>query len=299
MHFGIYSPFKYQDIQMRFNVIGAGRLGQNLALCLMHYGHELVAITNHSRLSALLVIKALGTGDAVAGLIDLPAVDLTIITTPDDNIANIATELARSVSILPGSIVMHCSGVHSSDILQPLLDKGCLIASIHPLKAFTADDIHFDALQGCSCVLEGEPGALPILTTLFTEMGASIIPISALKKSVYHAAAVMASNYVITMAGCAAALFMEAGLPAIQAKKITQDLMQNSLDNLHNASHVADALTGPLARGDVNTIYKHLNAIKSPDINALYRTAALATLPLTQLDNDVLMAIKEQLHNHD
>lgn len=285
---------------MRFNIIGAGRLGKNLALCLMHHGRgKLIAIANNNLASAQTAVTQLGTGRAVGELIDLPAVDLNLITTPDDSIASIATALARSSHLLPGSIVAHCSGVLNSDVLNPLQDKGCLIASIHPLRAFPANYLDVDALQRCDCAIEGESHAVEVLTTLFTQMGSNIIPISSLKKNTYHAAAVMASNYVITLAKCSATLLIEAGLSHIQAKDVVVNLMQNSLNNMRDATQIADVLTGPLARGDANTIRKHLSAIHAPDINALYRSAGLATLPLTQLNNEALLAMTKQLNTHD
>lgn len=285
---------------MRFNVIGAGRLGKNLALSLIHYAHaELIAITNHHLASAHKAVATIAAGHAVAIVTELPAVDLTLITSPDDTIATVAKALAHNPNLLTGSIVAHCSGVLNCDSLKPLHDKGCLIASIHPLKAFPADYLDVNALHDCHCVIEGDDAAVSVLTSLFTLMGAKIIPISSLKKSTYHAAAVMASNYVVTLADCAIGLLIEAGLSDAQAKTVTLGLMQNSINNMGDTSRVANALTGPLVRGDVNTIDAHLQAIHAPSINALYRAAGLATLPLTQLDGEVLKALQQQLDAHD
>lgn len=284
---------------MQFNVIGAGRLGKNLALCLMHYCQaELIAIKNNSFASAQNAVTALGAGYATS-LATLPTVDLTLITTPDDNIATIASALANHAQLLPGSIVAHCSGVLNSECLKPLHDKGCLIASIHPLKAFPANYLSTDALTGCNCVIEGDLRAVEILTPLLTQMGATIIPISALKKSTYHAAAVMASNYVVTLAACSVSLLMEAGLSETQAKDVSLNLMQNSVNNMRDTNQVKDALTGPLTRGDISTIEAHLTAIHSSNINALYRAAGLATLPLTSLNDEVLHSIQKRLKFHD
>ena len=277
---------------MRFNIIGAGRLGKNLALSLLSRGGcELVAICNRRLNSAATAVADLGSGVAVEALSLLPAVDVTFITAPDDRIADIAAELAIS-----GSIVVHCSGALSSGVLAPLQQHDCLIASIHPLRAFRENNLQANALQDCDCVVEGDPHAVELLTTLFTEMGARVMPISAMKKSTYHAAAVMASNYLVTLAACAVELLMDAGLSEVQAKGMTQQLMQSSLTNLQDTPHVAEALTGPLARGDLNTINQHLQAIKTPHIGALYRTAGLATLPLTNLNGDVLHALRKRLN---
>lgn len=277
---------------MRVNIIGAGRLGKNLALSLVsHADAALVAVYNCRLDSALAAVAELGVGMAVGALADLPAVDVTFITTPDDSIASVAAALPAS-----GSMVVHCSGVLSSDVLLPLKKKDCSVASIHPLRAFRSKHVSPDAFLACDCVVEGDERAVQILTTLFTTLGAQVMPITAAKKRTYHAAAVMASNYLVTLAGCAVELLMEAGLPEKQAQGMAQRLMQSSLTNLHNTNHTADALTGPLARGDLNTIDQHLHAIKTPHIQALYRAAGLATLPLTHLDHEVLNALRIRLN---
>lgn len=279
---------------MKFNIIGAGRLGKNLALSLMAQGdHQLLAVCNHGFNSAKSAVAELGSGMAVKMLVDLPAVDVTFITTPDDNIASIAKKWAN-----PHGIVVHCSGVLSSDVLTPLKEKGCLVASVHPLKAFRKNLIQSDAFQGCYCVIEGDDEAVQLLTNLFEQMSALVTSILPTKKSTYHAAAVMASNYLVTLAASAMELFIDAGLPEIQAHDMMQRMMQSSLTNIQQTTHMADALTGPLARGDLNTINKHLTAIEAQHIDALYRAAALATLPLTRLDTMTLGALRKRIHEH-
>lgn len=276
---------------MKFNIIGAGRLGKNLALALVARGDgQLVAICNHSLNSGMKAVAELGSGTAVASLAELPAVDVIFITTPDDCIAAIASTLTCS-----NTLVVHCSGVLSSEILATLKKRGCLIASIHPLKAFRENYLQCDAFQGCDCMIEGDDEAVRLLTVLFSALGAQVMSINATKKNSYHAAAVMASNYVVTLAGCAIELLIEAGLSESQAKNMTQGLMRSSLTNIESTSHIAAALTGPLSRGDVSTVDKHLQAIQQPHISALYRAAALATLPLTNLDEKTICALRERL----
>lgn len=278
---------------MKFNIIGAGRLGKNLALSLVSgHAHQLVAICNQTLESAVIALTELGSGIAVKTLAELPAVDLTFITTPDDTINTLVAAWKK-----PSGIIVHCSGALSSDILAPFKNKGCSVASIHPLRAFRKK-LHVDAFKDCYCVVEGDNEATTLLTDLFKGMGAHVIPISAVKKNTYHAAAVMASNYLVTLAGSAATLFMDAGLSDSQARDMTQNLMQSSLANIQHTTRLADALTGPLARGDIETINTHLHAIEEPHIEALYRAAALATLPLTDLDVDALHALRKRLNEY-
>lgn len=281
---------------MQFNIIGAGRLGKNLALSLMTHGkHQLLAICNQHLPSALEAIHQLQQGEAVASLALLPPAELTLITAPDDQIANIATHLATLNVITPGSIVAHCSGVLSSQALQPLQKQGCYIASLHPLKAFRAHYIEKQSFAACLCTLEGDEPAVQCLTTLLTAMNAEIVHIQSAKKQSYHAAAVIASNFMVTIASCAETLLLETGLTLEQAQRITRQLMNSSCNNLQHSSETKDALTGPFVRGDVNTIATHLQAIDDAEILQFYRLAGLLTLRLTHLPTDKITAIQHLL----
>lgn len=281
---------------MKFNIIGAGRLGKNLALSLLHSGNgQLVALCNRRLQSAMTAVTEVGAGLAIADVAALPEVQLTFITAPDDYTASIALSLAAAGSLSPGSMVVHCSGVLGSDVLKPLQDSGCLTASIHPLRAFRAHHLNSNAFQDCDCVVEGDDDAVLWLTRCFSQMGARVVSIDITQKSVYHAAAVMASNYVVTLAGSAVALMLDAGLTEQQAQPMVLRMMSSSLANLQQTTHASQALTGPLMRGDLNTINKHLQAIKSSHIGALYRAAGLATLPLTGLDEGILSALSDKL----
>lgn len=275
---------------MQFNVIGAGRLGKNIALALTNSGlAQLAAVCNTTLDSAEQAIQQIGSGFAVTQLADLPKVNLTFITTPDDLIYSIAEQLREQVST--DSFIVHCSGVLSSAELMPLKTRGCHIASLHPLKAFSEGNLDQRAFMHCDCVIEGDELAVELLTPLFTTLGARIIPIKADGKAIYHAAAVIASNYLVTLAATAADLLQEAGIEAKPAQQMIVNLMTSSLNNVQQASEIKNALTGPLARGDFNTISRHLKALKNCFANELYRHAALATLPITDLDTKLKSAL--------
>ena len=278
---------------MKFNIIGAGRLGKSLALSL-HYHSEfkLAGICSRTLSSAQAVVDAVEAGQAVSSVAELPPAELLFITTSDDAITTVVTQLVTANAKHAGDIIAHCSGSLSSEVLKPLNALGNSIASIHPLKAFSQQVTQGNALQRCDCVLEGDKPATQLLTKLFTGLGAQVIQIDPAKKGIYHAAAVIASNYLVTLASCSVQLFHEAGIPATHAAAMVHRLMNSSLANLEKANQVADALTGPLARGDLSIITNHLQAIEDLAINALYRTAGLATLPLTTHDQDKLAALR-------
>lgn len=271
---------------MIFNIIGAGRLGKNVALALVKSGQaSLGGVCNQNTVRAELAIRQIGCGIAVECLEDLPAANLTFITTPDDSITRIVRDLVKKKSLSFGSLVVHCSGVLNSDILSPLREQGCHIASFHPLKAFRDGAMQADVFNRCDCVLEGDSEALEILIPMVRLLGANPVTINAEKKASYHAAAVMASNYLVTLAANAVELFLQAGMDAVQAKDIVDHLMQGSLDNIRQSPTMASALTGPLMRGDSATISQHLAALENSQTRTLYEAAAYATLSLTNLSD--------------
>ncbi|CEK12200.1 Uncharacterized conserved protein [Legionella hackeliae] len=281
---------------MRFNIIGAGRLGKNLALTLVEHqiGH-LIAICNSSIQSAELAVQQIGAGTAIGELHALPAVDLTFITTPDDLIYQVAQQLAEEKIVTPGSVVVHCSGSLSSEVLNLLKEQGCFVASVHPPKAFRHGLLDSQLFTNCICIVEGDTEALDLLSHTFKPLKTLLVPIDANKKTLYHAATVFSSNYLVTLASVATELFTETGIPSAIAQEIYLRLMHSSLTNLEQTNLPAKALTGPLVRGDYQTITKHLAALQDSKFNELYRAAALVTLSLTNLDDEKKLILHQLL----
>ncbi|MDF1683844.1 MAG: DUF2520 domain-containing protein [Legionellaceae bacterium] len=284
---------------MYINLIGPGRLGKALAASLLSTGeHELLSVYHPQITSAQDAIRTLGHGTAINNLKLLPKSDITLIICPDDKMPGLIKELAEAMIIQPNSIVMHASGILSSDILMPLKQQGASIASLHPLKAFReASTPDTTAFQDVHCSIEGDDKAIKILTPLWQSMGAHIFRLNSEKKTTYHAAAVMASNYLVTLAAEANKLFETSGVPSENAREICIQLMQTSLDNLKQAKTPKQALTGPLVRGDLQTIQKHLDAIKLEQTKRLYCAAGLATLPLTDPNKQDQKKLKSMLYN--
>jgi predicted short-subunit dehydrogenase-like oxidoreductase (DUF2520 family) len=177
----------------------------------------------------------------------------------------------------------------------PLKEQGCFIASFHPLKAFAKGYLNTEAFDKVECVVEGDEQVCTWVKNSFTTLGANILTIKPEAKAGYHAAACMASNYLITLASCSEQLLLKAGFTAEAARIIIEKLMQSSLDNLKLISSISEALTGPLMRGDTETLSLHLDAIDDPLLNNFYRAAGLATLPLTQLPEETKQFIAHQL----
>ena len=281
---------------MKFNIIGAGRLGKNIALALISSKiASLQSVFNLSLKSGKQSCLEIGSGTAVSKIEELPSADITWITSNDDSIRSIANILAEHSLLKPGTIIIHCSGVLNSSLLAPLRAQGCFIASFHPLKAFRTGYLDANAFNKVDCVLEGDEPASTWLNHSFKVLGANIITIKPEAKAAYHAAACMASNYIITLASCSETLLLKAGIAQEKARKIIGNLMQGNLNNLQDTRLIADSLTGPLMRGDTETLSLHLQAIDNPVIKELYKAAGLATLPLTHLTTDKKQSIAQLL----
>ena len=281
---------------MKCNIIGAGRLGKNIALALS--AAEIVSVQsvcNRSIISGEQSCLAIGSGTAITTIDKLPPADITWITCNDDSILPVISILAEHSALKSGDLIIHCSGVLNSTVLAPLKTRGCLIASFHPLKAFRAGSLEPDAFNQVDCVLEGDEQACNWLKDSFTLLGANIVTIKPEAKAAYHAAACIASNYLITLASSSEQLFLAAGIPQNQIRQMIGKLMQGNLNNIQDTLQISESLTGPLMRGDTETIKLHLNAIENPSIKDLYKAMGLATLPLTQLPEDKKQFIEKLL----
>jgi predicted short-subunit dehydrogenase-like oxidoreductase (DUF2520 family) len=267
----------------RINLIGAGRVGQTLGYLLAHSGLCTVqAVVSRTKLSADEAIDFIGQGYYVAAVEELPPAELTLITTPDDAIVQISERLAHNSALRAGDLVIHCSGRYSANCLMAVKEQGCWVASLHPLCSIANPAQGVLAFNGMLCALEGDVLAVEALWSLFSAVGVLPFRIASHQKALYHAASVFAANYVVTLANQAHLCFQQAGVDDALIKPLINQLMQSSVDNLMQAESPAQALTGPLQRGDSATISAHLQAL-SPSLRACYVELARATLPMAPL----------------
>ncbi|MFA5959453.1 MAG: DUF2520 domain-containing protein [Tatlockia sp.] len=264
------------------NIIGAGNLGKSIGRLLVTKG--LIspgAICNTSLNSTVSAIAFIGGGNVCASISELPPAQLTFITTPDDYIEASANLLSNNASILEGSLIVHCGGSLTSDVLLAMKQRGCYVASIHPMKSFANPSVSVETYAGTYCAMEGDEEALRIIGPLFDAIGSITYKVNKAKKGVYHAAGVFASNYLVTLAEQARICLMEAGVQDDLAMPLITQIMQGTVANLKHSLSPQQSLTGPLQRGDITTIKHHLQAFNDPDQKALYASLGKATLSLT------------------
>lgn len=270
-------------MKLTFNIIGCGRLGKTLAA--LFIGTDLVSIqdiVNLSWESSAEAVAFLGQGRACSALEQLKPADIYLIATPDDNIEFIAQQIAGQKVLKPGDVVFHCSGLLSSESLSSLSDLGCYVASLHPVFSFSEPIMDINKFSGTYCAFEGNKEALERLLPLFNAIKAQIFTIEKKYKPLYHAASVIAANYVITLSAMAKDCYSKAGLNDRLSKNLSLGLMSQALNKAQRLKP-EEALTGPLQRADIDTLKKHLSALESfPELEYLYKSLGKATLALTK-----------------
>lgn len=265
------------------NIIGAGHLGKTIG-CLLaaHAVVKINAICNTSEMSSKAAIEFIGSGTYCSSIQELPPADLCIIATPDDLIQEVCVALAKNSHLQLESIVMHCSGSLSSEVLSAVSEKGCFVASVHPMRSFAKPELSVEQYQGTYCAIEGDERAVHLLKALFETIGSITYQIDKAKKASYHAAGVFASNYVVTLAQQAQSCLSGAGVEREMAMHIITNLMKGALANLEKTLSPAQSLTGPIQRGDTSTVKKHMAALQNPEQKTLYSLLGKAALQLTQ-----------------
>ncbi|MGH7483151.1 MAG: Rossmann-like and DUF2520 domain-containing protein [Longimicrobiales bacterium] len=203
-----------------------------------------------------------------------------ILAVPDAALATVAFELAAAGEAPRGCAALHCSGALSSEVLTPLLARGYAIGSLHPLQSIADPWGGSDRLFGSAFAVSGEPAAVGAARRLVDALGGRVLLIPPMVRPVYHAAASMASNHLIALVAASVRLLGEAGVDEEQAVSAVLPLMRGTLDNLEHLG-VGAALTGPIARGDADTVRLHLARL-SPGDRALYSALGRETLRLAR-----------------
>jgi len=263
-------------IKTTIGFIGAGVTGTALACQLWRQGYQVVAVSSRSITSAQkLAAKIEGCAACCSPqqVVDLARV--VFITTPDDIIADIAANLKWR----PGQTVVHCSGVHSTDILEPARKYGAHACCLHPLQTFAGIEEAISNIPGSTFALEGDEFGLALTRDMATAMKGNIIVLKAGDKVLYHAAAVTLSNYLVTLMKTSADLWQSLGIPREEAIKALLPLLKGTVNNIERLG-IPGCLTGPIARGDIETIRKHVAALEKdhPDAIDTYRLMGLKTL---------------------
>jgi predicted short-subunit dehydrogenase-like oxidoreductase (DUF2520 family) len=259
-------------------VIGAGRVGTALAVALGRAGHKITGASAVSDASRRRVERFLPAVEVLQPAEVISKADLVLLTVPDDALSGLVTGLAATGAPLAGRLLAHTSGRYGVAVLEPAATLGALPLALHPVMTFTGRSDDVDKLAGICFGVTAPPALRPAAEVLVMEMGGEPVFIAEEDRPLYHAALAGGANHLVTLVVQAADLLARAGVG--QPGRMLGPLLSAALDN---ALRLGDAgLTGPVARGDAETVQGHVEALRKAAPEALAAYLALARLTATR-----------------
>jgi predicted short-subunit dehydrogenase-like oxidoreductase (DUF2520 family) len=268
---------------MKIGFIGAGKVGTSFGLFLKDRGQSLSGYASRTYNSACSAAE-LTSSKAFPSALDLIRYsDLVFLTTTDDQIESLAGELADALQggkRQSGPIFVHMSGAHSTEALASLRAAGYEVAALHPLQSVSQVEQARHSFGSALFSVETATGSR--FDQWVKSVGIDFVLVAPEDKPLYHAGAVFASNFLTTVMDTAIRLFESVGFTEEEAVRGLMPLIRGSVTNVERFGP-EKALTGPIARGDCDTVARHLEALKShPETKQLYISLAQETLSLAK-----------------
>jgi predicted short-subunit dehydrogenase-like oxidoreductase (DUF2520 family) len=283
-------------------IVGAGKVGTAVGTLAARAGYRVTAVAGRDRLRTEQAASRIGAEVPVLSPHEAAGrAELILLAVPDDAIEATCRELVSARAFTRGSFVAHCSGALSSECLDPARrELGCHVASFHPLQSFPTVEAALASLPGSYCFDEGDEAALVALEALGAAIGARCVRIDTQHKVLYHAAAVMACNYLTGLLDAALSLATTARIERQTAWQALEPLIRATLENISKLG-TEGALTGPIARGDSKTVTAHLAALdeSAGELSGLYRALGSWTVDLAlrkgSIEEDTARVLLEAL----
>ncbi len=254
------------------SIIGAGVVGTAVGYLLRQKGHTVNGVVSRNLKNAENAVRFIGEGtpgdDPAKGALGS---DWVFITTPDRSIKETCEKVASGGGFKDGAIAVHLSGALSSEILASAREHGARALSIHPIQSLASVEQAVRNLPGSYFSMEGDPAAMADGREIVEALGGMLVVIPSEQKALYHAGAAVASNYLVTVVDYAITIFESLGMDRDEALKAVLPLVRGTVNNIERVG-VPDALTGPIARGDLDTVEGHINVLakKLPNMVRLY-----------------------------
>lgn len=278
-------------------IIGAGKVGTAIGWLLRKKGFAIASIacrTEESLQKALPYTGGTATTNAVKAA---NLADIIFLTTNDDQIENVCFQIAQGGGFKKGDAVFHMSGAHSIDVLKSAREAGAEVGSIHPLQSFADVDGAIKNLPGSVFGLTVEEPLLPLVRQIVSALDGEMVLIKDGDRSIYHAGACVACNYLVSLIHFGQRFYQALGISEDLALKAFWPLIMGTLANIERKSTAA-ALTGPIARGDLGTLKKHLSALDArlPELAHLYRELAKYTVKVAREKGTINLKQEELLN---
>jgi len=265
---------------LRIGFIGAGRLGQALAWSLNQAGLQVTAVSSMIEAHAQALAEPIAGCKCMTAQAVADTCDLVFVTTPDSVIG----ETCDGLNWHAGQAVVHCSGVTEVGVLDHALAQGACTGGFHPMQTFGDPHAAVRSLPGCTITVEAaDPMLMELLLQLVVRLGCAANRLPAGMRGRYHAAAGYTSQFINALFDQAIRLWQTWGATEEEALRALWPLAQGTLSSIQSAG-VARGMPGPVSRGDLSSIEKHLRAITpmGPQMLDFYRTLCTATVPLAQ-----------------
>lgn len=262
----------------KVGIIGLGVVGTAVGVVLSNKGYEITGVYDKLSESTKVLVDRIGCTTCSSPQEVSRSADILFITTSDMAIKDVADELAESGAFHSGQVVIHMSGSQTSQLLDGARAFGAFVLSIHPLQSFAGVDRAIANLPGSIFSIEGDHEAYAAGRAIVAALGGENFIIDSTAKVLYHAGACTVSNYLVTVVDFGIRLLESAGIPGPQAGRALLPLIQGSINNIRDVG-IPRALTGPIARGDIETVVHHLEGLedKMRDDKLLYACLGLYT----------------------
>lgn len=284
----------------RLGFIGPGTVGSALARGLAAAGYSVALFGRRPERLRRVLDRIPGGRRAASAQVLVDTSDVVFLTVPDDAIRAVAESLAWG----SGKSAVHCSGASSLDLLAYAAEQGAAVGVLHPLQSFATAEQAERNLPGSAFGIEASSDALlSDLREMAASLGGTPLAVSG-DRAIYHASAVFASNYLVTLLDVASSLWRALGLSQEDGLRALLPLVRGTIENLETIG-LPNALTGPIARGDVGTIERHLSALAkvAPDVLPLYKELARRAIPIARakggLDAEAAERVSELLDRRE
>jgi predicted short-subunit dehydrogenase-like oxidoreductase (DUF2520 family) len=269
-------------------IIGAGRVGSSVGFLLARAGYAVTAVVAQTAVSAERALAFIGSGVSAADVVKASGADIVFITTPDRSIQEVCSRIARGGGLKPGALVVHMSGAHSLDLLDAAREAGAYRAVVHPLQSVPSMEQGVRNLPGSYFRVEADPEALATAKELVKALGGVELMMPKWtpgrhSAALYHAGAVAVSNYFVALIDYGLKFYEALGADRQEALKAILPLVKGTLANIETLG-IPAALTGPVVRGDVETVRGHIDAMReqAPELLDLYRALARHTIAVAR-----------------
>ncbi len=265
---------------MKIGIVGGGRIAQSLGWLLNRRSANVVGVASRTLASAEEAVSFIGSPVRPMTLPQIAAADHLLLAITDSALPTVAQQLAEDGFT---GTVLHTSGSAGLNPLAPLAATGGSIGVLHPLQTVPNPEQGVTTLPGSYFTIGGDSQAVAWAAGIVALLEGHPLQIAADAWPLYHAAAVMASNYQCALIDSALELLIRSGLDSGLALSAIAPIVSAATQNILS-SGPENALTGPIQRGDTGTVQAHLTALKkaSPETRQLYAAAGLRTLPIAQ-----------------